>query len=323
VTSGFQSLSVEVDGVVRPAKADVSLVGLCEEGDSVVINTAAVDLELGSGGFDLVHVNLTRGLNGMGVQGAHVMKLNYSSLQHAVVPVESSETLNTELGKTVAVVSLHGQLPPTVWACKKRNPELKVGYIQSVGGALPGGLSNVVKKMQVDGLLCGHITAGQSYGGQEEAISTAGALDYAFRESGWDVAVCGPGPGILGSGSRLGNGALEALNSAHTALALGCKVVLVPRMSSGDQRDRHHGLSHHTQTVIQLLLKPVTVAIPETDDVLHLEAFGGHNYRSVRVDVEGYVESGLPVKTMGRTVDQDRLFFAAALAGGCVTAESA
>jgi len=35
-----------------------------------------------------VHVNLTRGLFGQGTPGAHVMKLNYTSLQHAVLPVE-------------------------------------------------------------------------------------------------------------------------------------------------------------------------------------------------------------------------------------------
>ncbi len=39
------------------------------EGDEVVVNVAALDLALGSGGFDVVHVNLTRGLEGGGVEG--------------------------------------------------------------------------------------------------------------------------------------------------------------------------------------------------------------------------------------------------------------
>ena len=46
----------------RPALADVALVGPAATGDEVVVNVAAVDLGLGSGGFDVVHVNLTRGL---------------------------------------------------------------------------------------------------------------------------------------------------------------------------------------------------------------------------------------------------------------------
>jgi hypothetical protein len=68
-----QRVVVEVEGARRPAIADVGLVGVCSVGDDVVVNTAAVDLALGSGGFDVVHVNLTRGLGGACAQGAHVM----------------------------------------------------------------------------------------------------------------------------------------------------------------------------------------------------------------------------------------------------------
>ena len=44
----------------------------------MIVNTEALDLGLGSGGFDLVHVNLTRGLDAGGSAESHVMKLNYS-----------------------------------------------------------------------------------------------------------------------------------------------------------------------------------------------------------------------------------------------------
>ena len=37
---------------------------------SVVVNVQALDLGLGSGGFDVVHVNLTRGLGAAGAVGA-------------------------------------------------------------------------------------------------------------------------------------------------------------------------------------------------------------------------------------------------------------
>src|SRR5438445_10760723 len=65
----------------RPAIADLTLVGRAEAGDEVIVNVQALDLGLGSGGFDIVHVNLTRGLAGDGEPGANVMKLNYPSLQ--------------------------------------------------------------------------------------------------------------------------------------------------------------------------------------------------------------------------------------------------
>src|SRR5271154_882017 len=73
-----QRLVVELaadDGALqrREAIADVALVGYAEVGDEVIVNVQALDLGLGSGGFDIVHVNLTRGLDGAGAQGANVM----------------------------------------------------------------------------------------------------------------------------------------------------------------------------------------------------------------------------------------------------------
>jgi len=285
----------------RPAIADVAMVGAAEVGDDVVVNCQAVDLQLGSGGFDIVHVNLTRGLGGPGVEGAHVMKLNYSSLQHAVLPVEED---SGEGGSTapVGVFGLHGQLAPICWAFGQAAPGARVGYVQSQGGALPGGHSRVVRDLRERGLLRGHLTAGPCYGGADgEAITTIGAIDHGIDALGWQAVICGPGPGILGSGSRLGHGGMVALDSAHAALALGCEVVLCARMSSGDPRERHQGLSHHTRTVLDLLLRPVTCVVPDDP---------------AQTDLDGYAKSGLPARTMGRGIDEDPLFFAAALAAG-------
>jgi hypothetical protein len=55
---------------------------------------------------------------------------------------------------------------------------------------------------------------------------------------------------------------MSALDSAHAALALGCPTLLVARMSASDPRARHRGISHHTLTVLDLLLEPVSVAMP-------------------------------------------------------------
>ena len=60
VVASTDPLVVEVDGRERPAWADRSLVGNVEAGDEVVVNVEALDLGLGSGGFDVVHANLTR-----------------------------------------------------------------------------------------------------------------------------------------------------------------------------------------------------------------------------------------------------------------------
>src|SRR5437763_12832533 len=310
----MQRLDVEVDGERRPTVADVALVGAAEVGDEVVVNVAARDLGLGSGGFDVVHVNLSRGLGAAGVPGAHVMKLNYTSLQHAVLPVEGPE-LALPIPAAVAVVFLHGQLAPIAWAFGQAAPEARLGYVQTAGGALPGVLSQTVPELKERGLIDGDLTAGAAYGGDGEAISTAGALHHGAHDLGWDAVVCGPGPGILGSASALGHGGMAALDSAHAALALGCRTLLVARMSAGDPRPRHLGISHHTMTVLALLLKRVVVALPADADP-ELPDDYRHDVRRVEVDLEGYRRSGLPARTMGRDLDQDPDFFAAALAAG-------
>jgi hypothetical protein len=242
------------------------------------------------------------------------MKLNYSSLQHAVHPVEERAPELQDLGgKPVAVISLHGQLPCVAWAAAQARPGARIGFVQTAGGALPGQLSRVVQELLDRDLLAGHITAGPAFGGRDEAISTAGALHAGIRALGWDAAIAGPGPGILGSATALGHGGIAALDNAHAAMALGARALIVPRMSSGDPRPRHRDLSHHTATVLRLLLRPATVAIP--DDI---EMSGEHDFRPGVADLEGYRESGLPVRTMGRGPDEDELFFRAALAGGSV-----
>ncbi len=259
-----QSLVVELaenPGERRPAIADVGLIGPSELGDELIVNVEALDLGLGSGGFDIVHVNLTRGLSGAGEAQANVMKLNYTSLQHGVRPVED-ERLSLPVERPVAVLALHGQLAAVAWAFAQSAPGSRLGYVQTAGGALPGGHSRTVRDLRERGLLAGHLTAGAAFGGEGEAITTAGALHHGLRALDWDAAICGPGPGIIGSSSPLGHGGMSALDSAHAALALGAPTLLVARMSSADERARHRGISHHTLTVLDLLLAPVSVALP-------------------------------------------------------------
>jgi hypothetical protein len=319
-------LTVEVDGVERRALSYEA----AAPGDDVVVNIAAVELGLGSGGFDIVHVNLTRGLGGSGEPGAHVMKLNYTSLQHAVHPVEEQAPDGVSVGgKPVAVLALHGQLPCVAWAAAQARPGARIGYVQTAGGALPGEMSRVVRELLERRLLAGHVTAAPAFGGECEAISTAGGLHAGLTALEWDAAIAGPGPGILGSATALGHGGLVALDNAHAALALGARTVVVPRMSSGDPRERHRGLSHHTRTVLAMMLRPVLVALPEREGMELPAPAGGpepgsalrHEPRNGAADLDGYVGSGLPARTMGRGPDEDALFFRAALAGGSVLAE--
>jgi hypothetical protein len=332
VVVATEPLAVEVGGERRPAWADEVLLGEMREGDEVVVNVAALDLGLGSGGFDIVHVNLTRGVEGGGEpDGEHVIKLNYTSLQHPVAPVEASAGGKSpgaaETGAPVAVsvlvLPLHGHLAPATWAAAQVSPGIQVGYVQTGGGALPGSFSRDVAELRERGLLCGHIAAAPAYGGEHDALSTAGALDAANR-LGWDAALVGPGPGIIGSDTEFGHGGMAALDSAHAALSLRLPTLLSPRLSSSDPRERHLDVSHHTYTVLELLLAPVDVAVPEGENSIAAaleEAPGSHHLRHAPADLDAYAASGLPATTMGRTLAEDPLFFAAPLAAGRLLAE--
>lgn len=328
---GEDPLTVEVDGERRPAWADTDLLGEMREGDEVVVNVEALDLGLGSGGFDVVHVNLTRGLEGGGSGGdAHVMKLNYTSLQHPVEPVERPLRDSAIDGRSareasaptmpVLVLPLHGHLAPAVWAASREGGMAKVGYVQTGGGALPGAILRDLAELRERGLVCGHIAAAPAYGGEHEALSVAGALDAAAHRLGWEAAIVGPGPGIIGSDTRLGHGGMAALDSAHAALALGLPTLLSPRLSAGDPRERHRGVSHHTLTVMRMLLGAVEVAVPSGNPLVTAqlaEAAGWrHRLREAPADLAGYASSGLPTRSMGRELDADPLFFAAPLAAG-------
>ncbi len=359
-----EPLEVEIAGERRRAWADTGLLGEMREGDEVVVNTVAVELGLGSGGFDVVHVNLTRGLEGRGGSEEHVIKLNYTSLQHPVEPVEGpvpdpwfqthekgGKGTVDRLGETpaprprfqthavgakgttdggkgavpVAVLPLHGHLAPAAWAAAQASPGWRVGYVQTGGGALPGAMSRDVAVLRERGLLCGHITAAPAYGGEHEAISTVGALDAAAR-LGWQAILVGPGPGIIGSDTAYGHGGMAALDNAHASLSLGLGTLISPRLSSADPRQRHRGLSHHTRTVLDLLLAPVDVALPqgyaEIASELGKATGDRHNLREAPADLAAYTASGLPTTTMGRSLADDPLFFAAPLAVGRLLGET-
>ena len=329
-------LTVAVDGERRRAWADESMVGPAAVGDDVVVNTAALDLGLGSGGFDVVHANLTRGLaGGEAPPGVHVMKLNYSSLQHPVEPVEAppEAPLLPSRALPVLILPLHGHLAPAAWSAAAGGAE-RVGFVQAGGGGLPAGLSRDVRELRGRGLLTGTITAAPAYGGEHEAISLVGAL-HAAADLGWDAVVVGPGPGILGSSTRYGHGGMAALDAAHAALALGLPTLISPRMSAGEPRPRHRGLSHHTRSVLELLLAGVEVPVPEQlgrlwpgdagDPAATIAAARGrlHRVRPLPADLDAYAGAGLPRRTMGRDLDEDQLFFAAPLAAGAALAEVA
>jgi hypothetical protein len=301
----------EVEG--QPCVAYPELTGPVALGDEVVVNVQARELGLGSGGFDVLHANLTRGLGLSPSPRAHVMKLPYTPLQHAARHVEEDAPLPAELGgMPVVCCSLHSQVAPACAAL----PGLRVAYVQVPGGALPIGLSDTVRALRARDLLAATVSAGACFGGEVESVTTASALAWAAAD-GFDVVVCAIGPGIVGTASRLGHGGLAAAEAANAAAALRGSPVLAVRVSSGDERERHRGVSHHTRAVVELCLGEVAVAWPAA-----IDAPGWLEART-DVDTEGWLEAcaSLPLEHMGRGPADDPWFFESAFAAGKLARE--
>ena len=287
---------LEVDGVACVAYP--RLTGPVALGDDVLVNVQARELALGSGGFDVLYANLTRGLELPPDGGAHVMALPYTPSQFARRHAEEDHALADSLGGLpVVCCSLHSQLAPVCAALAG----LRVGYVQVPGGALPVSLSDAVRALKARGLLEVAIAAGACFDGDLECVTVHSAFAVAAA-LGMDVVVCAIGPGIVGTGSRLGHGGLAAAEAANAASALGGRAIVAVRASEADPRNRHRGVSHHTRAVLDVCLGDVTVAWPDV------------------VDTTGWREacSGLPLSHMGRGADDDPRFFEAAFAAGVV-----
>lgn len=325
-TAHRQELEVDVEGRLERAIAYPDLTGRVRPGDRVWLNTTAVELGLGTGGYHFVIAAPGRAPEpGTG----HFIKLRYTPFQ---LQVQVLEDLLAPLpsglaGMPVVVAELHSQLAPVLagwWWAGGTGPAV---YIATDGGALPLAFSRAVERLRDRGWLQLAISAGQAFGGDGEAINIASAL-LAARALGARLAVVAMAPGVLGSGATLGHSGIEQAWALQLAAQLGGRPLAVARLSGADPRPRHRGLSHHTAAVLGLLGRPVWLPLPRAlprevaGELARLAAAAS----CVPVDVptEGAARwlaaSGMDIETMGRGYGADPLFFHAALAAGVVAA---
>ena len=298
---------VEVDGA--PAVAFPRLTGPVEAGDDVLVNTQARELGLGSGGFDVVYANLTRGLGLSPADGEHVMTLPYHPAQTAARFAEEDVDLPNGLaGLPVVCCGLHSQVAPSCAALAGR----RVAYVQVAGGALPVSLSDTLRVLRGRGLIDVTIAVAPCCDADLQCVTAAAALAVASAD-GYEAVVCAIGPGVVGTATSLGHGALAVADVVNAAAALHGAPVIAPRVSFGDARERHRGLSHHTGATLRLCLGAFRVAWPA--GLEHVEGIAVHE-----VDVTGWEKAcdGLPLDHMGRGPADDPWFFAAAFAAGLI-----
>jgi hypothetical protein len=305
----------------RRAYALTSLIGPVAAGDRVVVNTTAVDLGLGTGGWDVVHWNLAREEWSQPGPG-HVMKLRYTSLQADTGSAEEASTYEEPLslaGLPVVVCTLHSQVACVAAAFAHAAPGRQLAYVMTDGGALPVAISDLVAGLLGAGLLYTTITAGQAFGGRHEAVNVGSALAVATAVAGADAVVVAPGPGVVGTGTRLGTSALEGASVVDLAGAAGARPIVALRYSEADPRPRHRGMSHHSLTVLDHAHEAATVPVPRGAP---RPAAPGHDV--VELDAPDaaalLAERGLAVATMGRDIEAEPLFAAYAAAAGAAAA---
>jgi hypothetical protein len=305
---------VEVDG--RPAYVLTQLVGEVAVGERVVVNTTAVELGLGTGGWDVVHWNLDRhSFDGPG--RGHVLKLRYTSLQTDTGVAEEADGYAPPPsldGMPVVACALHSQIAAVAAAFKALSPGRRLVYVMTDGGALPLALSDLVADLCDRGLLDATVTAGQAFGGDLEAVNVRSALDVARAVAHADAVVVASGPGVVGTDSRYGYSGLEVAGIVDAAGRAGATPIVALRYSDADPRPRHRGVSHHSTTALALAHETALVAVPEGESVPDVAP-----HRAVVVAVPD-LAAVASVTSMGRAQGDDPRFFAYAGAAGAVAA---
>jgi hypothetical protein len=348
---GAAELEVSVAGVPLRALAYPQLTGRPEPGDFVLLNTSALDLGLGTGGYALVVAvpgRLPPDPEGPG----HLVKARYTPLQATVLGADEQESAYHETlceadgldGIPVVIADLHSALPAVLAAYYAQRdapaaaagqpdpgsgePEPRHGvvYVMPDGGALPIWFSRTVARLREIGWLAGTITVGQAFGGDLEAVTLHSGLLAARHVLGAEVVVVAQGPGNLGTGTRWGFSGLACGEAVNAAAVLGGRPVASLRISDADPRDRHRGVSHHSLTAYgRVALARADVVVPDLpgDFGAHVAAAAeplGTRHNLVRVGVDGLREvlGGCPVQlsTMGRGLDEDLAYFLAAAAAG-------
>lgn len=327
----LEDIRVDLNGNIQKAYNYPKMTGSVSIGDEVVLNTTAVELSLGTGGYHYVITNLNN-MESSFTPGGHIMKLRYTPLQVKINSVEEQESpyhnaiANFESLENMPVVvgTLHSMLTPFVASYKRNNPNKKLVYIMTDGASLPIFLSKNVESLKKKGLIDATITIGNAFGGDYECINIYTALITAKEILKADTVFVSMGPGISGTGTKYGFTGIEQGSILDAVKKLGGTPVAIPRISFSDKRERHQGISHHSLTVLRDIVNtsviiPITKYQNEYKDILsrqiiensisnkHIIIFIENN--NTKDDLDFF---GLKVKSMGRCYEEDKEFFQSA-----------
>ena len=349
---GAVELEVSIGGVPVRALAYPELTGQPEPGDQVLLNTGALDLGLGTGGYALV-VAIPDRLPPDPQGPGHLVKARYTPLQATVLGADEQGSDYHDLlrdadsldGVPVVVADLHSALPAVLAAYYSKRlasataaeqpapvgadleaSGIRVAYVMLDGGALPAWFSRTLSMLTQASWLAGTITVGQAFGGELEAVTVHSGLLAARHVLGAELIVVSQGPGNLGTGTKWGFSGVASGEAVNAASVLGGRPVASLRISEADARARHRGISHHSLTAYgRVALARADVVVPELPGefgagVLEAAKPLAERHNLVTVAVTGLreilMESPVPLSTMGRSLDQDLAYFLGAAAAG-------
>lgn len=341
---GLWRLEVQCDGQTRTALSYEPPLPKPRLGDRVVLNTVAVDLGLGTGGYDFVmHVfrseRRDRRRERVARTGTgHMIKLRYTPWQWPVMAVEEEESPYHEVmrkaedvqGMPVVILALHSQLAPTAAALREaKGAPCRIVYVMTDDAALPLPFSFTVVRLRRAALLDGTVTVGSAFGGDVEAMTVFSGLLAARNVLRADAVIVGPGPGSAGTGTPFGTPAVRAGQHADAVAIVGGRAIVAPRISFSDPRPRHRGVSDHTLTAFgRVALRRCTIVLPELTTVQHrlvaeqLHEAGVAARHRVIVEPRGetalhaLAEAGIELRSMGRDGTAEKALFLAGAAAG-------
>ncbi len=204
--------AVELTATRRDTGADVralvytDLMAAPAIGDRVLLNVAALDRGLGTGGYALV-IAVLDAAGRVGAQppqpAGHLVKARYLPLQAMVAGADEQGSDHHELladadsldAMPVLVADLHSALAPALVAIAHDRPGTRVVYVMSDQGALPLAFSRSVATLRDAGLLAATVTVGQAFGGDLEAVTVHSGLLAARLALHADLAIVTQGPG--------------------------------------------------------------------------------------------------------------------------------
>jgi hypothetical protein len=330
---GVLELVVDTDEGPLPAIAYPAMVGRPHVGDRVLLNTTALALGLGTGGFAMV-IAVPDRLPADGDEPGHIVKARYTPLQTTVLAADEQDSPHHDVlrdaddlaGLPVVIADLHSALPAIVAGLRATHPDARVVYVMSDGGALPVWFSRSLADLREAGWVAAAVTVGQAFGGDVETVTVHSGLLAARHVLDADIAIVTQGPGNLGTGTRWGFSGVSSGEAVNAVGVLHGRPVACLRISDADPRPRHRGVSHHSLTSYgRVALLPADVVVPLLEGELGQEvrrmcAPLAERHRLIEVSVEGLVEAmsevPTPLSSMGRGLAADPAYFLAAAAAG-------